>query len=165
MPRDWEGGASQFSHLQGEIGHVFLIPDTTNGTAIYAAPLTPLAPPQLIGIYMAVPWSIGIGFLPCTIGLEPKHGASPSPSTLLALRPPNRRARVRAYGGAGVHGDDAWGAFHVALHGDHHTQVQGASDSIDPRLSLPTQNGFHWRPILKNHGFIWLPLGFSSTLH
>ena len=51
MPRDWEGGASQFSHLQGEIGHVFLIPDTTNGTAIYAAPLTPLAPPQLIGIY------------------------------------------------------------------------------------------------------------------
>ena len=34
------------------------ISDTTNGTAIYAATLTPLAPPQLIGSPMAVPWSV-----------------------------------------------------------------------------------------------------------
>ena len=29
-----------------------------HGTAIYAAPLTPLAPPQLIGSPMAVPWTV-----------------------------------------------------------------------------------------------------------
>ena len=36
------------------------IPDTTHVTAIYAAPLTPLAPPQLIGIYGSPMECLGI---------------------------------------------------------------------------------------------------------
>ena len=37
-------------------------PDTTHGTAIYAAPLTPLAPPQLIGKYGSPMESLGNTF-------------------------------------------------------------------------------------------------------
>ena len=36
------------------------ISQTLHGTAIYADQLTPMAPPQLIGIYMAVPWSVWV---------------------------------------------------------------------------------------------------------
>ena len=43
------GRADPLLSLEG--GSNRSIPDTTHGTAIYAAPLTPLAPPQLIGIY------------------------------------------------------------------------------------------------------------------
>ena len=37
--------------------------DTTHGTAIYADQLTPSQPPQLIGIYMAVPLLVVFGYI------------------------------------------------------------------------------------------------------
>ena len=57
-PREGHLSLSRLERESQRFDPVDPTPDTTHGTAIYAYPLTPSQPLQLIGSPMAVPWSV-----------------------------------------------------------------------------------------------------------